>query len=217
MRDHQHGYAAVDAHPANELGDGALVRQVEAVERLVENEQSRVAHEGLRDQQALLFTAGELADRTHRVRRCVDALDDLAHPPSRFTVLRTPRPGQTEAIAVEAEADDVNAAHPQRRVEAAALREVADLAVGYARGLTEHEGLARGERDHAERGFDQGRFPDAVRAEDRDELAGRNIDVDVVPEQPVANADGCIANDTAETRCAAVASWAGPFAVLRAA
>ena len=50
VRDHQHGHATVDAHPANEFGDGALIRQVEAVEWLVEDEQPRIAHQRLCDQ-----------------------------------------------------------------------------------------------------------------------------------------------------------------------
>ena len=51
---------------------------------------------------------------------------------------------QTEAVTVETKAHDVDAAHPQRRVEAASLREVADVAVGRAGRLAEHEGLAGG-------------------------------------------------------------------------
>ncbi len=47
-------------------------------------------------------------------------------------------------VTVEAEADNVDAAYPQRRIEAAPLREVADLAVGGAGRLAEYAGLAGG-------------------------------------------------------------------------
>jgi hypothetical protein len=62
VRDHQHGHATIDADSANEFRDRALVWQVETVERLVEDEQSRVGYECLCDQQALLLAAGDFAD-----------------------------------------------------------------------------------------------------------------------------------------------------------
>ena len=55
------------ADPAHERGDRGLVRQVEAVERLVEQQQLGPADERLRDQQPLLLAARELADRPARV------------------------------------------------------------------------------------------------------------------------------------------------------
>jgi hypothetical protein len=54
---------AVGADPLQEGGHPLLVGQVEAVERLVEEQQAGPAGEGLGDQEPLLLAAGDLADR----------------------------------------------------------------------------------------------------------------------------------------------------------
>ena len=111
---------------SSERGDRALVRQVEAVERLVEQQQSRRADERPRDQQPLLLAARALADRPPRVAGRADELDRLLDALRAAAV----RPGQRQAPAgaVEAEPDEVDAADPGRRVEGVPLRQVADLA-----------------------------------------------------------------------------------------
>ena len=63
MRDQHHGHLLLAADPRDQRRDGGLVGQVEAVERLVEQSNSRLADERLGDQQPLLLAAGELADR----------------------------------------------------------------------------------------------------------------------------------------------------------
>src|SRR3954470_7480764 len=65
-------------------------------------------------------------------------------------------------VTVEAEANDVDSAHPQRGVEVAPLREVADL-VAVLAGLTA-EHLHRSVRGgvQAQQHFDEGRLADPV-------------------------------------------------------
>src|SRR6202020_3499065 len=61
VADEQRRDALGAGDPPDERRDGGLVRQVEAVERLVEQQQARTAYERLRDQQTLLLAAGEPA------------------------------------------------------------------------------------------------------------------------------------------------------------
>ena len=78
--DHHDGHALLPADPADERGDGGLVGQVEAVQRLVEQQQFGPPHQRLRDQQPLLLAAGALPDRPVRVGRRADQLDHLGDP-----------------------------------------------------------------------------------------------------------------------------------------
>ena len=57
VRDQQHGHALPAADPADELGDRLLVVQVEALQRLVEDEHLRTADQRLRDEDPLLLAA----------------------------------------------------------------------------------------------------------------------------------------------------------------
>src|SRR5436189_1509606 len=65
--DEQHRDLLLSADPSYERRDRGLVGQVEAVERLVEQQQLRSTDECLRDQQPLLLAARELADRPARI------------------------------------------------------------------------------------------------------------------------------------------------------
>ena len=80
MGDEQHRHALLAADALHERRDTGLVRQIEAVERLVEHQQLGPADERLCDQQPLLLAAGEAADRALGVVRRADELDHLAHP-----------------------------------------------------------------------------------------------------------------------------------------
>src|SRR5207247_4940926 len=77
VRDEQHGDLLLLADAAHERGDRGLVGEVEAVERLVEQQQPRPPDERLRDQQALLLAAGELADWPAGISGGADELDHL--------------------------------------------------------------------------------------------------------------------------------------------
>src|SRR3954468_9655661 len=64
VRHEQDRHALLLADAGDERSDGCLVGQVEAVERLVQQQEPRPAYERLRDEQALLLTARELTDRS---------------------------------------------------------------------------------------------------------------------------------------------------------
>src|SRR5581483_10820386 len=67
VRHHDHRDVRLAADAVDQCRDRGLIRQVERVQRLVQQQQPRAAHEGLRDEQPLLFTAGERADRAMRI------------------------------------------------------------------------------------------------------------------------------------------------------
>src|SRR2546430_7752020 len=79
VRDEHDCNALLGADSAYERRDADLIRKVEAVERLVEEQQLRAADERLRDEQALLLAARELADRTAGIGGRADERDHLVH------------------------------------------------------------------------------------------------------------------------------------------
>ncbi len=79
MGDEQHRHLLARADPSDQRRHRGLAGEVEAVERLVEDEQLRLAHERLGDQQPLLLTARELPDRARGVTGGIDELDHVLH------------------------------------------------------------------------------------------------------------------------------------------
>ena len=110
--DDQHGHALVPADALDEPGDAGLVRKVETVERLVEQEQRRPARQCLRDEQPLLLTARALADGPARVLRRSDELDQLVDP----VLQLTPRSCATAAARPTGRRRDPTAPRRRRRM-----------------------------------------------------------------------------------------------------
>ncbi len=132
VRDEQDGDVLLAADVAHERRDAGLVGEVETVERLVEQQQLRATHERLRDQQALLLAAGELADRLVRIGGRRDELDHFRDA-ARCRAAARARERHAPARTVEPEPDDVDAADARALVEASSLRQVADMRVRLAR------------------------------------------------------------------------------------
>ena len=102
-----------------------LAGQVEGEQRLVAEQDLRVAEEGLRDAETLLLAARQQADGRVGVRTGADRLEDLLHPlPDGPCVAWQP-----PAMAVDAEADEVAPADGQGTVEGLLLGHVAELVV----------------------------------------------------------------------------------------
>ena len=188
--DEQHGHALPSADLCHERGHDRLVGQVEAVERLVQQQQLRPAHERLGDQQPLLLAAGELPDRAVRVLARADELDHLLDPLPRPPACASSGPAgrerqrQPPAVAVEPQAHHVAPAQPRAGVERAPLRQVPDPRVLPPRGPPQHAHLARRKRQRAEHRLQQRRLARAVRAEHRHELAVAHGDVHPAPDRP---------------------------------
>jgi len=181
MRDEQDGDPLGAADLLDERGDGALVRQVEAVERLVQEEELRSPNERLRDEESLLLAAGERAERTFRVALGSDERDRLAHPLC-GRVGADSRQRHAPAVAVEPEANEIDAADPRRRVEASSLRQVADRGVRRTWCTAEHAHTPARQRQQAERHPEQRRLSRAVRSEHGDECARIDRQGDVGPD-----------------------------------
>src|SRR5437763_8890339 len=186
---HHDRHPLVPADAGHEGGDRRLVRQVEAVERLVEQQHGGPAHEGLGDEDALLLAAGDLADRTLGVGGGVDQVDDLGNSALCLALATPAGPGETPSVAVEAEAHDVDAAHAQAGVEAASLRQVADVGVVGAGPVAQHRQRARRQRHQSEHGVDERRLAGTVGTEHGDELSGGHRQVEVLPDLPSPEAD----------------------------
>ena len=132
------------ADPPDERGDRGLVRQVEAVERLVEQQQ--LAAGGRAPGRSAAAAA-----RRRRARRSAGARTRVAPTSSITSATRAasrarpgrPGSGNAPAGAVEAEPDDVDAADPGAGVEVPPLRQVADPALRLARRPAEHRRRAR--------------------------------------------------------------------------
>src|SRR5579864_4522263 len=186
VRDEQHCDVLLATDVADERGNACLVRQVEAVERLVEQQQLRTPRERLRDEQSLLLAAGELADRLARVRRGADERDHLVDA-LRGGAAARPRDRQSPTRAVEAEPHEVDAADARALVEAPPLRQIADAVVRGARRSAEHGCAAGRERLEAEDRADERRLAGAVRPEHGDEPAELHGDRDVAPYRRAAD------------------------------
>ena len=122
------------ADVADQRADPGLAGHVQAVERLVEDEQLGAADQGLGDQQPLLLAAGALPDRAPRVAAGPDEVDHLVQPSSPVRRPGGPQqPGQQRdrgapPVPVQAEPDDVDPADADVGVEGVPLRQVPDRA-----------------------------------------------------------------------------------------
>src|SRR5207248_5786480 len=170
-------------------GHPGLVGQVEAVQRLVEHEQPGPTGERLGDQQPLLLTTGELADRPVGVPAGTDQVNQFTDPGGGGPGAGT-RQRQAPPVPVEPEAYHVQAPDPQGRVEAASLRQVPDVVVGLPGRAAEQPYRAPGQRYQAKDRLEQRGLPDAVGPEDGHELAGRDRGADPGPDGTTTAHDG---------------------------
>jgi hypothetical protein len=185
---HQQDRAATAGEAPQRLGERVLAGRVDAGRGLVQHQQVGASGQGPGDQGALLLAAGEGADRvadpvqqTHVGQRRADGL----------------------AVGRSGRAEDAPAGQPARRHDLAhgggdaaagahPLRDVADpgpLPELALRGAEEGD-LAGLGRHQAQDGADQGRLARAVGAQDRHDLAGRHVQVDVLEHGPAAVGDG---------------------------
>ena len=164
----------------------ALVGQVEREQRLVAQQHVRVADQGLRHPQPLLLATGQPPDRRVGVRRAADGGERGVHP-----LAPLPAAAQPEAEAGARRGRGRRgrgraAAGPGRGPSAAARSRCSGCPRRGAASRDPH--LAGGQRQQPEQHPHQRGLAGAVRAEHRDELAGRDVEVETVPQRAVAEA-----------------------------
>src|SRR6266540_1444181 len=147
---------------------------------LVQREQPRVRYERLRDERALLLSAGESCQRPPCVRREPHPFDRLV---DRRPVVRVEAAEGVERGA----AGGNDFSHRRRRLNAdlGALGEVAEapaLAKAVGRLIEEPHAAARGALE-AQGQAEQGRLAAPVGSGDRDELAGGDLERDVAQDR----------------------------------
>ena len=98
-----------------------------------------------------------------------------------------PAPAKADArpVPVQSEPDEVAPAQRQIRVQRLLLRDVADVRAAPPRFPAGDPHLARGQRLEPEQHAHQRGLARPVGAEDRDELAGLDVEVEAAPERPL--------------------------------
>lgn len=172
-----------------QAGHEPLMGHIEVQQRLIAQQQVRVRAESLGDAQALQFATGEHADRGVGVGLGTDLFEQ------RFDLLaaRAGEPARSPAVAVESHAHEVAAAHRGVVVDAALLGDVADVRVSASGAVAVDAGRTGIQLILSEEDLEQGGLAAAVGAEDGDELAGLDVDVEVVPQHPVPETQLCVA------------------------
>ena len=188
VQDHEQGGAAGGELP-EELGDQLLGGDVHPGERLVEHEQLGIAHQGPGDHHASALPAGHAGDRPAGEVRHPDRLERGVDPG--VAGARPPAAGAEQAAG-----DGLPRGGRDRAGLGRLLGDVAEAVVGAALGDRAAQQVRRAalERQHPDRGAQQGRLARAVRAEQRDELAALDAQVDVV-QDPLAGAGDARADD----------------------
>ena len=176
MRAEQHGDAELLLKPADQHDNIVLVAQIEADQRLVEQQEARAAEQGLRQQQALPFAAGDFAEGPPRQCACANEVERAAH----LVAPRGVEKRQSPAMPVHRPGQEVLAGQPNRADRAVPLRHVADGGVAAASRLAEDADRAGARRDGAQDRPQQRRLAAAVGAQHADELRGPDRQRDVL-------------------------------------
>ena len=124
----------------DERRDPLLVAWVEAVQGLVEEQDTGLGDQRLGDEQPLLLTSGQLADGPVGIAGSPDQIDHLADlAPVLMPLDRSQdRQRHPPACAFEPETHDVPGPNPQVAVERASLSQVSDPRVSPTDRLPEH-------------------------------------------------------------------------------
>ena len=169
--------------PVDQLAHGTLLAEVEADQRLVAQQQGRVADQGLRHAQPLLLAARETPDGAIGVALRTDRRQRLVDPAA---YVGTTGESQARPVPVDPEGHQVAPAQRGAGGDQPLLRDVADPAITAGDRTTEQLDPAAGQRLQPEDGLEQGGLARAVGAEHGQELAGTHVEVEVGPQRPCA-------------------------------
>lgn len=166
---------AVGAQPLEELDDRPLGDGVDPGKGLVHDVELGLLGEGPGEEDALLLTAGELADLT---------IGELAHPDlvqagHRGVTLRLAGPPKPAELAVLAHHHDVDRRRREVPVDRAALRDVGDQTAHLPVGPTKDLDPAGRQGDEPEDRLEQRALAGPVRSDDRRQAPRLDIEVDI--------------------------------------
>ncbi|CAM2152069.1 hypothetical protein PT2222_270105 [Paraburkholderia tropica] len=182
VRREQYGDAQFALHAPHEFDHAALMVRVEADERLVEQQQFRVAEQTLREQQALALAAREFRKRPVGELRRAHEIEHAGDVGARGGVGAR----QAPAVPVGGHRHEVAAAHAAARERRARLRHVADLRIAARDRFAEHaDRAARGGHEAEDRAHQCG-LARAVRSEHADEFALVHGEVGVAQDRAFA-------------------------------
>src|SRR5690606_38375923 len=153
---------------------------------LVAEQQRGPVGERLADTQALLFATRQRSDRVVGIATRADGLEELVDA----RAVAAARNGQAEAGAVHAERDEVASTQARAEREGALLGDVADTLVAAAHGAVIDPDPSFAQLAQTEDRAQQRGLPGSRGAEDRDELAGRDREVEPAPELPPPQPEG---------------------------
>ena len=185
VRREQHRDALGPGQPREHRHDALLAGDVQVGQRLVEQQQPRLADQGVRDHDPLLLAAGQLADPGVRVPLRADGGqhvgDQLATGPGR----------QPDAELVPVQPEGHHVPDPQRhvRLDGQLLRYVPDAGLPRGPRPAVDEDRAAGDRLQAEDDPEQGGLARAVRPDKAGELAGADAQRHVPEDLPAAQPD----------------------------
>jgi hypothetical protein len=158
VRNEKHAKPGFIAQAADEVVEVGFAAVVDALHGLVENEEVRRPQQGARKDDALQLTAGQLAELLPADGRCIDVGQYLSDA----------------GLAVAApEHEEAFYRHRDHSVAAEALRHVSDLQIAAAVDSTAIRFL------EAEQDTDERRLACAVGADEGNDLALADVDVDV--------------------------------------
>src|SRR5262252_4055956 len=186
VRAEQHRQAQRAADISHHVDHRLLMVRIEADERLVEQEELRLADQRLRNQEPLALAAGELGNgmsgqvlRADQVQRALHVL-----------ALRRAAPGQAPAMPAGDAGDEVPSSDPRMQQRRAHLRHVSDRRTAAPDRRVEHADRARARPDEAEDRAHQRRLARSIGAEHADELAALDREAHVRQDRPAAHRDG---------------------------
>ena len=157
---------------------------VQVRERFVEQEQLRLAHQGVSDEDALLLTTRETAEATVRETLGVDVVQDLLDQ----LALSGAAAREAVAMGVESERDEVARAHRDVGIDDDLLRHVAERTAARREGRTGDQDLAPSGRCSPRMVRSSVVLPTPLEPMSPGELARAHVEGDVV-EDPAADQD----------------------------
>ena len=177
----QHRDVAVAGKAPDQVDHRLLITVIKADERLVEQQELRIAQKRLREQQALAFSAGHIrkwpAGEIGRADRRQCLFDHAA--------IGAGERGQAPALAMDGTCNEIEAAHPQIGHDRPHLRKIADLRIAAPRRAAEDAQATGARREQTQDRTHQRGLAGAIGAKNADELAARNgeagVDQDVTP------------------------------------